>query len=58
LDPLLQLNWRRTQFFNNAKEATITAFVTGSSGGTLPVTLNVAAKTENEILKRPEVESA
>lgn len=30
------------QFFNKAKEATITAFVTRSSGGTLPVTLNVA----------------
>ncbi len=30
------------QFFTRAKEATITAFVTRSSGGTLPVTLGVA----------------
>jgi Na+/H+-dicarboxylate symporter len=30
------------QFFTRAREATITAFVTRSSGGTLPVTLGVA----------------
>lgn len=32
------------QFFNKAKQATITAFVTRSSGGTLPVSLDVAEK--------------
>jgi Na+/H+-dicarboxylate symporter len=32
------------QFFSRAKEAIITAFVTRSSGGTLPVTLGVAQK--------------
>ncbi|ACN17637.1 Proton/sodium-glutamate symport protein [Desulforapulum autotrophicum HRM2] len=32
------------QFFSRAKEATITAFVTRSSGGTLPVTLGIAQK--------------
>ncbi len=32
------------QFLTRAKEATITAFVTRSSGGTLPVTLDVAQK--------------
>ncbi len=32
------------QFFAKAREATITAFVTRSSGGTLPVTLDIAQK--------------
>jgi len=32
------------RFFARAKEATVTAFVTRSSGGTLPVTLGVAQK--------------